>query len=252
MNRFPNLRQFVVIIGNARSGTSLLGSIIDAHPNAMVANETSASRLFWNSLSAKEIFEEIHANAEINRKNGRHCGGYSYSITQEPKNLNDIHVAGDKIWNPAMLLLHGDYRLLHHLETILETNVSILHAIRNPFDTVATMHARSGAPVLDRIAWYFNHCEAASAIRQKARCLDVYHEDVIASPEQEIVKILTFLGLLPNPAFVAECKTLLFKKPKLTRYNIAWTPDELEAMNANIRDYDFLHRYSFDSWTLTR
>ncbi|OLN27793.1 hypothetical protein DVDV_1956 [Desulfovibrio sp. DV] len=114
------------------------------------------------------------------------------------------------------------------------------------------MHNRSGAPVMDRISWYFMHCAAASVIREKARCLDIHHEDVITSPEQELLKILAFLGLEPNPAFLAECKAMLFNKPKLTRHTIAWTPAELEAMNAKIRDYDFLYRYSFDSWTLTR
>jgi hypothetical protein len=35
--------RFALVVGNARSGTTIVGSIIDCHPNMLCANETRAS-----------------------------------------------------------------------------------------------------------------------------------------------------------------------------------------------------------------
>ena len=35
----PDLRCFVLIVGNARSGSTLLGAALDGHPRAIVDNE---------------------------------------------------------------------------------------------------------------------------------------------------------------------------------------------------------------------
>lgn len=36
-------RCFVLIVGNARSGSTLLGAVLDGHPEAVVANESYSS-----------------------------------------------------------------------------------------------------------------------------------------------------------------------------------------------------------------
>lgn len=252
MRSFSKLKCFVLIVGNARSGSTLLGSILDAHPNAIVANETSASANFWRGLNRHDILDEIYFNSIKNRISGRMSEGYEYSIQQKVFDESDIFVMGDKVWNPATLLLHGKYALLGSLEELVEAPIKIIHPIRNPFDVISTMHMRSKAPIPDRILWYFMHCDAVWAIRdhcQKATFMDVYHEKLILSPDQIISDICDFVGVQSKVDHIESCKSLLFNEPKQTRFNNTWDKKDKEDIVNRMSQYVFLEQYALEDYS---
>ena len=252
MPDLERMKHFVLVIGNSRSGSTLLGSILDAHPNALVAHETRGSSNFWRNLDRRQILDEIAENSQRNRETGRMSEGYQYLIDPAAKDPSRTYVIGDKVWNPATLLLHGDFALLPRLEGILGVPIKIIHAIRNPFDVIATMHARSKAPIPDRTRWYFMHCEAALAIREKwepTRYLDFHHESLFADPAMAIAQLCKFLELPPDEAHIQACKRLLFSEPKKTRMNLAWTESHLRQILARMRDYDFLEQYAGEDYS---
>lgn len=251
VNHFSSLQCFTLIIGNARSGSTVLGSVIDAHPSAIIANETTSSANFWRDLNRQTILEEICRNSEKNNSSGRISEGYSYSIKQNNFNVDDITVMGDKAWNPSTLLLHGDYALLARLESTLAVPIRIIHAIRNPFDVIATMHTRSTAPVRDRILWYFMHCDAVCAIRdyhRDVRFLDVHHEDLILNPNNTLIKLCDFLGMEVTESHIKACEELLFPTPKMTRSTIKWNKEDKDMVLQKMSQYDFLAMYSEDNY----
>jgi LPS sulfotransferase NodH len=246
MNSYEQLKCFVLIIGNARSGSTLLGSIIDAHPEAAIANETEASCNFWRGLDRQKILDEIYQSSKNAQQSGRLSEGYNYSINKKLRSQADSSVMGDKTWNPATLLLHGDYALLTKLEDVLGVPVKIIHSIRNPFDVIATMHMRSGAPVADRALWYFMHCQAAQAINEHCHSgnfLDLHHETLLSSPDATISAICDFIGL-DNATYPLEAsKELLFNEAKKTRHNIGWNQDAVDNITSHIPKYPFLQQY---------
>ncbi|MDC3049077.1 hypothetical protein OA162_05180, partial [Synechococcus sp. AH-736-A19] len=75
---FPDIEGYCLIVGNARSGTTIIGSVIDAHPNAVIANETKASASFWEGLSRESILNEVMENARLNYESNRISSGYEY------------------------------------------------------------------------------------------------------------------------------------------------------------------------------
>src|SRR5271163_188436 len=103
MPEFDQLRNFVLVVGNARSGSTLLGSILDAHPNAAVANETPGSANFWREMDRGEILREILDNSRRNHEAGRLSEGYRYLIDHTPRTESNLSMMGDKVWNPATL-----------------------------------------------------------------------------------------------------------------------------------------------------
>jgi hypothetical protein len=246
MDAYHSLQSFVLIVGNARTGSSLLGAIIDAHPLAVVANESAASANFWRDLDRGTILAEIVENSRRNAAAGRPSGGYHYRIDAVDA-TSDLLVVGDKVWNPATLLLHGDHGLILRLAAVLEVPVRIIHAIRDPLDTIATMHARSGAPLPDRIRWYFMHCDAAQAIRNRMppdAFLDAHHEDLLADPDAEIARLCRFLGLPLDVRHLAGVKRLLFAEPHRTRSNVDWNSADRAEIAARSQTFDFLARYA--------
>ncbi len=252
MQSFNKLNCFVLIVGNARSGSTLLGSIINAHPNAMVANETSASANFWRRLSRNDILEEIYIKSENDASSGRMSEGYDYTIQTNVTGKPDILVMGDKVWNPATLLLHGDFSLLTRLEDLINAPVKIIHAIRNPFDVIATMHHRSKAPIPDRILWYFMHCDAVCAIHdhcQDSLFMDIHHEDLIMTPDVVISDISGFLGVDSDIDHIESCKRVLFGEPKRTRFNVNWNKDDIKDIVHRMSQYRFLQKYAVEDYS---
>ena len=245
-SEFAQLDSFVLVGGNARSGSSLIGFILNAHPNVVLANESRASGSFWKRLDRNQILRSVQYNSTIKHQNGSPSGGYYYAIDQPLTEKSDMRVMGDKIWNPATLLLHGNYTLITDLEGKLDTRIRFVHAVRNPFDVIATMHKRSGAPVKDRTRWYFMHAEAICSIQERMEdeyFIHVHHEDLIHSPDEVISGLITFLQLQTNPDYLYSCRTLVFDKPKSTRELISWKREEIEEIADRAAKYSFLQRY---------
>jgi len=237
---------FVLIVGNARSGSSLLGAALDAHPAAVVANETDGSVNLWRDLAGPEVLRLVYQTAKRNAAAGRPSEGYRYQIGPPPEAKPDIRLAGDKTWNPAILMLHGNPRFLPSLEERLGMPVRLVHAIRSPFDAIATMHRRSGASLEDRTRWYFIHCDAAAALRDRlpaTRFLESHHADLLTDPAAELRRLCDFLHLAHCDDHRASVTRLLHDRPRRTADLVPWTASQVEAVTSRMRQFDFLHRY---------
>ena len=241
-----DFKTFCLVIGNSRSGSTILGSIVDAHPNAVVANETMASQAFWKGMGKGEILGEIIENSSANYRSGRQSEDYQYQIGASPEAKSSVCVYGDKIWNPATLLLHGDYDLISRLGNQLAARVVLIASIRNPFDTIATMHRRSQAPVKDRIRWFFMHCEALAALEEKTiqpNYLISYHEHLIDCPDEEISRICRALMLPLDHQHLENVKRLLYKRPKQSGAAIDWTVADVDDVLERMQRFPFLSIY---------
>ncbi len=245
-NNDCDFKTFCLVIGNSRSGSTILGSIVDAHPNAVVANETMASQSFWRGMSKSDILREIIENSSANYRSGRQSEDYQYQIGASPESKSSVCVYGDKIWNPATLLLHGDYDLISRLENQLAARVVLIASIRNPFDTIATMHRRSQAPIKDRIRWFFMHCEALAAIEEKTAQSDFlisYHEQLIDCPNEEISRICRALMLPVNDQHLTNVKRLLYRRPSKSGAALDWKLAEVEEVLERMQRFPFLTVY---------
>lgn len=247
MTKLDHVSRFVLIVGNARSGSTLLGAVLDGHPRVVIANESASSMALWRDLSGEQILADVLDNATLNAASGRPSEGYSYQIGPPPAAKPALSVAGDKVWNPATLLLHGNHELIPSLEARLGVPLAIIHAVRDPFDVIATMHARSGAPVADRVRWYFMHCEAVAAIQERLPpdCFLVsHHEDLLADPPAALARLCGFLQLPVDPGHVAAVQSRLFARPRRTRDGVAWHAADVAAIREGIDRFAFLSRYA--------
>jgi sulfotransferase family protein len=241
--------RFALVVGNGRSGTTIAGSIIDCHPNMLCANETRASATYWDGLSRPDIVDELISNSEANLQSNRPSSGYNYGIVTSPKRFEDIDVIADKIWNPTLLLLHGNQNLLSHLEETLRCEVVIIHCIRNPFDVIATMYHRSGASLLNRTRWYFMHCEAAQALieRSDLKLHTVTHEHLIAYPEFEISMIYRFLGHDMPEKLIDPIRRVLMPTVRKTRETVDWPRPVIEEITSQMKRFRFLDQYASET-----
>lgn len=136
-------QHFLLFFGYARSGHSMIGSILDAHPEAAVANEFDAIKAYQSGDSRERLLTNLVGVSTAYKLVGRCQAGYHYDIpgtVAHPFAPGKLRVIGDKDGgcnarkqlNISELIKFRDY---------IGRDVSLLHVVRNPFDIVATSFA---------------------------------------------------------------------------------------------------------------
>ena len=241
-----SLQAFALVIGNARSGTTIVGSILNSHPEMLCANETKASRAFWQEWTREEIVAELESNCADPDQKSR-FSAWGYAIPSAVK--SSVTLLADKIWNPTLLLVAGNIGLLNRLSETMGAPVRLIHCVRNPFDAIATMHRRSGAPLEDRMLWYFMHCEAAEMLIARGdRPLHlVRHEELTADAEGVAGSMFRWLGYDADRAHLAQVRAAVHPEPNRSRNAVTWPQDLIREIEARAANYAFLNGYRFDS-----
>ncbi len=254
-NIFRDIRVFCMFIGYQRSGHSFIGALLDAHPNAVIGMEVDVLDLIQKGYSKNQVFYCLMRNAEIfTKKLGNVWTGYDYSISgQYQGTYKRIDVIGDKKGGKSSLRLYDDPDLLEELKTVTGLQLKILHVIRHPVDNITTMVIRNvpegKSPdrkfILERSEIYFTKASINDKLRhdKELEILDVYHEDFVKSPREELGRILEFLGLEPFPDYMDVCIKKVYREPHLSRFDMDWPEDLLNDIREKAMRYPFLKRY---------
>jgi hypothetical protein len=248
---WAHLRAFCLFLGYGRSGHSLIGSLIDAHPQAVVAHEYHAVRACFEGtprdVLLTEIFEQAQAQARDGRVGSRADGGvYRYDIAGQCKHDRRlIEIIGSKkgagsAWQFAQ---RGIDRLTE-FKAYIDLPVKILHVVRNPFDMIAGARLARGE---SRVTALIRIVDAIRSRHRDDHWLDMHFEDLLAAPQTQIPALLRFLELPVDAAHLQHCRQHLFATPRARRHDVIWTHEERRAVEAVIERHDFLHRYSWDS-----
>lgn len=134
---------FLLFFGYARSGHSMIGSLLDAHPEAAVANEFDAIRAYQNGDSRERLLTNLVAVSTAYKLVGRCQAGYHYGVpgvVAHPFGPGKLRVIGDKDGGCNARKQLNISELLKFREYI-GMDVSLIHVVRNPFDIVATSFA---------------------------------------------------------------------------------------------------------------
>ncbi|MGQ0745109.1 MAG: sulfotransferase [Acidimicrobiales bacterium] len=262
--RFADLGCYCIFIGYPRSGHSLVGSLIDAHPDAVVAHELDALRLVGAGFSRSQVFSLILANSQAHGPARQHV--YDYSVPDQWQGrYRRLLVIGDKKGGRSTRRLAESPRLLDRLARLTRLPIRYVHVIRNPWDNIATMKLRSeqpggvgpgpgsagikgGASLARTIDTYTLLCATVEGVMERvgpAAVFNLRHEDLLADPRGRLGALTGFLGLDPSEEYLAACAGILFESPNQTRHRIEWPAD----LSARVEDltgrFAFLGGYGF-------
>ena len=146
------IKRFVFFIGTARSGHSIVGTLMDAHPHVIIANEYyfyqkweqfyNTSNQNWPNNLFNLLYSKSKRDVTGNRKNINK--GYSLKVSNLWQGTVDhyLEVIGDNCAENVNKLYNRDKNLFQNRLKILQNKLSIpihvIHVIRNPFDQIAT------------------------------------------------------------------------------------------------------------------
>ena len=155
-NAIENVKTFVLFTGYPRSGHSILGSMMNAHPHMAIAYNYVAVSKQWNLYQERHISRAkaksklfnsvfVHSCRIQNFKHENNSKkGYTLSIDYPwwGSYKEDLHVIGERsagfmtdLYMKNETWFKQSYKQL--LKTV-EIPVKVIHVVRNPFDLIST------------------------------------------------------------------------------------------------------------------
>ncbi|KAL9959650.1 hypothetical protein ACROYT_G032990 [Oculina patagonica] len=171
-NRFKlydGVETFVMFIGYPRSSHSLVGAILDAHPEIIIPHEFNligrwpkyqSAELKQQNMRKYVLFRDLQERSKIQAMYGIRASAnntrlkgefvYTYHVPGlwQGGYQNKIKVIGDKKGGLTSQILTDPSRLsvLEEIHQVVQVPMKFIHVTRNPFDNISTMMLRaSGA-----------------------------------------------------------------------------------------------------------
>ena len=273
-----SVQKFVFFIGYARSGHSIIGSVLDAHPNVVIAHEYS---LFHQWLQVPKLHQnktwlynvlynnsQYHSNQGL-RTNNAVQKGYTLRIQDlwQGQYQDQIVVIGDKSGGMTTKTYRMNKNKIKrvHMELVRTVEVPVLaiHVVRNPYDNIATMllynrHVLKADISYNRpyddanmiqsqIGAYFNQINTVVEMINvlNLNVIQIYTEDFVTETNKTLQYICSRLELTCTKDYIHKCSESIFKHQSRSRYLVKWTPYLIDLVRQNMKQISFLQRYSF-------
>ena len=250
------LSTFCCFVGHGRSGGTLVGALLNAHPSVVMSNELDALRRLRLGMPGPQLFRLIYLVSRRQALRGSQGGGgYSYAVPRQWQGRHrQLAVIGDRKAGATA------YEITRHPESldILERSVTLdkkfIHVVRNPFDTITTTFLKTTAATgqsaeahLDReIRNYFTRCLAIGSVEKrfgKGSIHFLHNERLIADPHDQLRRLCEFLRIEPRPDYLDDCASIIRSSPHQSRRTLPWPPRQAAAVRQESRKFGWLADY---------
>ena len=242
------LETISLLIGAKRSGATMIAAILDAHPEIVMAKEFNLLHQFQNGLNLKQVARLMLFNARMFAKKGAKWTGYSYDIPgMYQGRYENLKVIGDKKAQTSTLQLQKNINLIGEMEDKYARPVKMIHAVRNPYDTLATMVLKKDATLEQATENLENACQGAAYayLKYPSQIMLVRQEDLLKDAAYMIKGITEFLGLESKEDYIKSCAELVRPDKNMTRHKVEWTEDIRMQIEDLIDRHEFLNGYRF-------
>ncbi len=260
---FSTVQTYCWFLGYPRSGHTLVGSLLDAHPEIIIAQELHALKYVGKGFTRNQLFYLCLKRSEDFTKAGRIWTGYDYNIpNQWNGRFRELKVIGDKKGGGSASILMRHPHLVSKLAETLQMPMRVIHVVRNPYDNIATIKrreaersdrdggARDPISIEEAIKLYFKFSETIYNIKKELpqnQICDLHHEDLITRPKETVASLCHFLGVEPTEEYLTDCASIVYSSPNKSRNSVNWTPEQIQIVADEIAKYPFLKGYTFDS-----
>jgi hypothetical protein len=253
---FADLQTFSIFVGHAKSGGTMIGALLDAHPNVILADEIDVFEYMDDGFSKEQIYHLLLKNSRREflkgRVTARRLVPYSFSVPgQWQGRYSRLQVIGVSRAGPMTGQLGANASLLDRLGAMMPAvKVKIVHVIRNPFDPISLMMIRGQRSHDNAIEYYFDYCDTLVQLRKQLDSSDmipVRYESFVRKPEMKLAEICRFLDLEVVDSYLKDCAAIINLEPERSRQLTNWDPALIGIVEKRLAQYDFLQGYSFDN-----
>ena len=275
------VEKFVIFVGYDRSGTSIIGSLLDAHPNMIIAHEYFIFKTWpWDRRNRdmngnkSSLFNELYqmsyrASCMGLRTENNDKKGYTLFVNNSwQAQFKDLKVIGDKgkvgnLYSRDASKVQNSYQEI--MQTV-EVPIHSLHAVRNPFDIISTdvLFSLSDMPgtkyepmkgskcnntaLLDkRIDLFFLFAKGVHDMISTCNLtvLDIHSEDFVTQPQESMKRICDFLGVECSPWYLQMCQDKIFPSVSRSRDKVEWTEEQIARVQNIMDTFPYFKGYNF-------
>ena len=250
---FACVRTFCFFIGHNKSGTSLLGGLLDANPRIVLSDEADALRYVEAGLEREQLFHILLRSSRTEARKGRvtarRLEPYSYFVPGQSQGLS-AHplVVGDSTSGTSTRRLGqaaGAARSAPRFRNRREGDPGDQEPVRpdrRDGDTERTQHRGRDRALLRGVRDAAAHPAAGARHRPVPRALRV---------DRGGSRFARCDGHARSSAstrpldYLTACAAIIHPRPDRFRERIAWSPSQIEAVERRSADFDFLAGYSY-------
>ncbi|MDQ3353089.1 MAG: sulfotransferase [Actinomycetota bacterium] len=250
---FDALQRFVMFVGYPRSGHSIIGSLLNAHPHVVIAHRVPLLRYVAAGFRRHQLLGmALVADRRFERMGRVASKRYDYSVpNQWQGRFSELRAIGYGHSSTRWLARRPE--LLDQLRDAVALPVSLVHVMRNPFDNISTISVRNRLSLSDAADDYFRRCATVEALRSSTpagQWLDIRHEDFVAQPEHALGRLCEFLALDADDRWLGDAASIVYDRPHRSRYGVAWSDELLADVHHRMEAYPFLDGYAYDEPSL--
>ena len=276
-----NVKRMLIFAGHQRSCHSFVGSIIDAHPNVIMAPMFNPFVEYLDSpedLPTKEkLFQKFYGAAQRSMKaNGlrnRDTKGYTLTVDGLYQGMfkDKVDVIGSIGANSRIYYQNPEefHTLFTRMHKKVGVPIYVIRVIRNPYDIIATAalydyydhpkvldlkKQQSEGKLKNRVhvdeqlerfsRRYFRLLNGSEGVISLGdQYFDVSCEGLIANPKGTIMDICDFLQLECSEDYITKCAAKVFPSKSSTRKIVEWPSDILEYIETSAKAFPYLEEY---------
>jgi len=246
--QIKGINTFLFFLGFPRSGHSIIGALLDAHPNCIISHELNAFSLMSKGFSFYNICSLIILKSKMYSMFNFKRGGYKYQIKDQYQGkVTKLKIIGDKKGGGTTDLFDKQIIDIDKISKFIPFDYKSLIVIRNPFDNIATIAIKSfNSNINDALDFYRKKAKTIERLITvlENKHLIVYHEKFIEEPQKELEKILDFVNLSKDSSYLQSSVEILYDKPNLSREKLKWNQTQINAIKNMMHEISFLQFYS--------
>lgn len=244
------IEAYTIFVGYPRSGHSLVGSLLDAHPEIILAHEADALAYVQAGFSRDELFARLLENSRAFTRSGREWTDYKYAVPgQHHGSYTRLRIIGDKKGQNTTFRFASDPGLLERTRRLVGVPLKFIHVVRNPYDNIATISRRENISLERAADIYFTLSRNVKELEAAVDADDWHsfrHESLIDDPPPVIRGMCSFLGVDCPEDYEKACAGIVFKSPNQSRHKADWDAGTRERIEQEIAMNRYLTGYRFD------
>ena len=262
LDMFNKLKSFVMFTGHSRSGHSIIGALLDAHPYIRIPHEYNLAYRYKEHIweTQDTLFKHLLDLSKNNAQEGRQRGpGGKYHVPGMWQGKHkELQIIGDKE-GPANAYWFGkDPVFFDEMITKINLPIKFVCVYRNPYDNITTIEklhkknpwrpVRNLDEAIDDYFWYWDmNVHLIDQVEQDPRCdmLWIKQENFVKRPQYILRRLCDFLDIPASNSYIKACSSIVFQKPRETRYNYPWTRQQIHRVKLLKQQYPWLRKYEY-------
>ena len=280
-SEISTVEKFVFFVGYSRSGHSIIASLLDAHPNIIIAHEYNLFRKWKGNKYQNRsfLYNELYRNSYNNAEKGwrssmKNQKGYTLAVKDSWQgSFQDLLVIGEKSGAVTAQTYDNDPLLflqtLKELRNTVQVPIRVIHIVRNPYDMISTRllyadgKTRKSKVQASVDMKYVSHGNLSQQVNRTIHVVQTVHEllsncsltsldvhlaDLVKNPEDVMDTLCTFIGVSCSGGYLKKCSEKIYSRQSQSRQLVEW-PQELvnKVYEMIIKPHQSFWRYSFSS-----